>query len=150
MCITNSKKSLVVKQKEHSRITIDNDHSGIWDLHLVAWCPAGKKKNLRSQRMMSDHMVTWSDQMTRENIIQPQLCGSYVTSRRPTSISTTCYYSFVRLITAVINYKITLTAHFSLNSDLFIKPLWHHITYPRLIKSTHKNTVKCTSKIINY
>lgn len=34
--------------------------------------------------MMSDHMA----EMTRENIIQPQLCGSYVTPRRPTSITT--------------------------------------------------------------
>lgn len=36
MCITNSKKSLVVKQKKYSRTTVDNDDSGIWDLHLIA------------------------------------------------------------------------------------------------------------------
>lgn len=109
-CVSQiQKKSLVVKQSKYSRTTVDNDGNGIWDLHLIAgvlqflrfspeeiniktdkWPTVKpescrkKNKNPRSQRMMSDHMA----EMTREDIIQPQLCGSYVTPRRPTSITT--------------------------------------------------------------
>lgn len=122
MYITNSKKELScetegVQQNHCTMMTVG------FGIYISLPGVLQEKKNPRSQRMMSDHMA----EMTRENITQLQLSGSYVTSRRPAIITTTYYYSFVRLITAVINYKITLTAHFSFNSDLFIKPYIPHI-----------------------
>ncbi len=65
--------------------------------------------------MMSAYMAD----MTREHIIQPQLCNTQKARKHYHNMI--IIHSWDSGITAVINYKITLTAYFSCNSDLFIK-----------------------------